>query len=59
MKTSDTYLKWATEFVMDEFDLTKDEALSLLMSNPEVLTPSFGWRIMLHHISKEYLYEVK
>jgi hypothetical protein len=52
-KTENEYYKWAIEYLKDTYNTTEDESMSILASNPELLTPIFGLVILAHHYAKE------
>ena len=51
-KQNNDYITMAAMYVMDTYKLNEDEAFSLLMSNPEMLTPFFGLEILLYWTTK-------
>lgn len=50
--TKDKYLKMAIEYVVDVYKINEEEALSALMSNPEILDLLFGLEVIAHHVLK-------
>ena len=53
-KKKNFYLELTTEYVMETYNVTKEEAESILMSNPEMLTPLFGLQVLAYWSSREY-----
>jgi len=42
----------AADYLMDAYEIDYDEAISMMMSNPELLTPLFGLQILAHYLNK-------
>lgn len=47
-------VKMATDYLMDEYDVNYDESISIIMSNPDILTPLFGLKILAHYLNKSW-----